>query len=453
MKRLIFMCALLSALLPAAAQPRFGADLSTLPRAESAGAVFREAGVARDPLQLLRDNHVSLIRLRLWHTPAEPWQGLDSVIAFASRLSAQGFDLLLDLHYSDTWADPEHQLAPAAWSGLSFETLRDFVYAYTTAVLRRFDQAGARPALVQVGNEIDAGLLWPQGHLESWSDAAQWLRILQLLSAGLSAVRNAFPGQTPPLTLLHLSRGGDDSFCRAYLDLLLLRGIVFDAVGLSYYPIWHGNIGGLEQNLHALAARYNRDVYVLETAYPFTLDAQDSTHNVWGDPGQLLPGYSATPQGQRDFLRDVTSAVASVPGARGKAVLYWEPCWISAPSFGSPWENAALFDFSGNALPALNVVLPAPGRAASQIPQLSVGIAPNPFNARAQLFYELPQPAWTTVDLFDLLGRHVLRVVAGFQIAGRHSQIIDGAAIGSGTYWMRVRSAHRTACCRAVILK
>jgi arabinogalactan endo-1,4-beta-galactosidase len=348
---------------PATGAVRVGADLSFTPQLVSLGAVYRVDGTAVDLLDACGAHGYGIVRLRLWHTPAEPWHGLDATLAFARGVKARGLDLMLDLHYSDTWADPGHQQKPAAWAGVPFEALVDSVREYTGAVVKRFRDEGILPEYIQIGNEISAGMLWDDGRVgwqgSEWDTDAQWDNLAALVAAGVAGVRDGSAGAQgglevadEPRVILHYDNGGDNAGCRWFFDHLLARGVTFDAIGLSYYPWWHGEIWGLRDNICDLATRYGREIMVVETGYPWTLVWRDETLNFVGDPSQLHAGYPATPDGQLAFLREVVAVVEATPGGLGAAVLYWEPEFIAVPGGpGNPYENVALFDFEGDALP------------------------------------------------------------------------------------------------------
>ena len=337
-----------------------GADVSFLPRAEAGGAVYHDNGAPADCLAVLRAHGLTMARLRLRHSPADGHGGLGDVLALAARARAAGLDILLDLHYSDTWADPGHQVKPAAWTALSLAVLRDSVRVYTRDVLTAFDARGLAPAIVQLGNEINAGLLGNEGRVGGSLDTpAQWADLAGLLQAASEGVADAFPAAPRPLVMIHLDRGADNTGARWFLDNLANRKVDFDLIGLSYYPWWHGPLADLETNLHDLASRYGKDIILVETAYPWTLAWFDGTHNAVGLPEQLLPGYPATPAGQRDFLDTLLAMVRAVPEGRGRGVFWWEPEWIATPGPGSSWENVTLFDDQGRALPALGAFAPA----------------------------------------------------------------------------------------------
>jgi arabinogalactan endo-1,4-beta-galactosidase len=363
MKKLILAVTTLLAvgMAPPLAAVQWGADLSSAPRLATAGAQWLQDGQPADPLDLLAASGWRLLRLRLWHMPADPWQGLDSTLAFAARARAAGFDLLLDLHFSDSWADPGQQTPPAAWQGLPLAVLADSVRGYTRRVLERFAAAGAAPRWVQLGNEIDGGLLWPAGRVDGgWDTPTQWSALRQLLAAASGGVAEAFPDTAArPGRIVHLANSGWWIGCRRFLDSLTTAdGPAFEAIGLSYYPWWHGAPSLLQETLDGAATRYGKPLWIVETAYPFTLGWDDDTGNLVGLEGQLLPGFPASPAGQQAFLEMLRARLAAVPGGLGRGLICWEPAWISAPQAGSPWENLCLFDFDGEALPALAL----PGR-------------------------------------------------------------------------------------------
>ncbi len=332
-----------------------GADISFLQEIENHGGVFRENGSAKNLLDILSDHGFNYARLRLWHTPPAGYCGLDSTLVIAARIKAAGLGLLLDLHYSDTWADPGAQSKPHAWEGLAFDSLRDSVYEYTLVVISRLKGRNALPDMVQIGNEITCGMLWDDGRVCGTSDTPeQWAKLGDLIAAGIEGVDAALgPGDSTRI-MIHIDRGADIGGATWFFDNPAIQGIDFDVIGLSYYPWWHGTLDEVEATLDSLARRYNRDVIVVETAYPWTLDWYDDTHNVIGLPEQLHPGYPATVGGQEDFLADLMDIIVTTPSCRGRGVFYWAPEYIPVPGMGSPWENLTLFDFDGDLLSSIS---------------------------------------------------------------------------------------------------
>lgn len=327
-----------------------GADLSSLPQVEAAGGRFHDRAGRAGAVEILRSTGFSGARLRLWHSPPDGACGLAATLGLARRLHDAGLPLLLDIHYSDTWADPAKQTKPAAWARADFAALRDSVRVYTREVIATFREAGVMPECVQLGNEIGNGLLWPEGRLKHGAgEAASWSMVAALLRDAEQGAREG-AGKLPLRLMLHYENGGSPRGSRQFFDGVVASGVEFDAIGLSYYPWWHGSLDSLAANITQLRIRFGRDVMIVETGYPFSLRWWDGEHNLVGVPSQLTRGYPATPAGQRDFMHALLRR-ARRAGAAG--AYYWEPAWIATPRGRTAWENVALFDSSGAALPAL----------------------------------------------------------------------------------------------------
>lgn len=369
----IVCCTLTLGALARAELPAFvrGADLSFVPELEANGAVFRANGEATDPVELFRSNGVNCVRLRLWNDPAAGWNNTSNTLAMAQRVKAAGMALLLDLHYSDSWADPGQQTKPAAWNALHGHDLENAVRNYTTAVITNFAAHNLLPDGVQIGNEITQGFLWNDGRVGGGYDT-NWPAFAALLKAAIAGITNSLPPNERVDIVLHIDRGGDWETSRYFFDHITAQQVPFDIIGLSYYPWWHGPLSALSENLAALAARYEQDVLVMETAYPWTLGWADNTHNIVGDPSQLASGFPATPQGQLDFLCAVRNIAAAVPNSRGRGFCYWAPDYIAVNGVGSPWENLTLFDFQTNQLPAAAVFADDAAPCALQISAITI---------------------------------------------------------------------------------
>lgn len=333
-----------------------GADVSFLEEVEKGGGVFTEGGEPRDALDILKRHGFNCIRLRVWHSPSEGHCDLESTLLMAERAKTKGFGLLVDLHYSDTWADPGRQTKPAAWSGVSGRALEDSVREYTRDVIAALASQGTLPDMVQIGNEIVCGMLWDDGRVcDSFDTPDRWGALARLLAAAITGVGDATtPGDSVGI-MIHIDRGGDSGASRWFFDHLIAEGVDFDIIGLSFYPWWHGTLVDLGDNLADLSERYGKPILIAETAYPWTLDWHDDKHNIVGLPEHLLSGYPATVNGQGAFLADLMSIVAGAPDSKGRGVFYWAPEWIAARSYGSAWENVTLFDFSGEVLGSIAV--------------------------------------------------------------------------------------------------
>lgn len=354
-----------------------GADVSSLLEVERCGGKFFNHGRQGDALAILREYGVNTIRLRLWNDPSspagEPYGAgncdLDCVIALARRAKAAGMNWLLDLHYSDFWADPGKQTVPKAWQGLNRNELPKAIRVYTGQILLTLANENVAPQMVSVGNELSNGLLWPVGKTPNY------MEIARLVSAGVEAVREFDPNLP---VMLHLDNGGNNSLYREWFDEYFAHGGAdFDVIGLSYYPFWHGTLADLGANLRDIGPRYGKEMVVAETSMGFTMEdyqryeeLPDSLRKGMATKPSLVEkiNYPMTPEGQRRFLRDLIALLRQTPGCAG--YCWWEPCWLPVPGSqwatpaglvyvneagpgGNEWANQALFDYDGNALPAL----------------------------------------------------------------------------------------------------
>ncbi|SEB92317.1 arabinogalactan endo-1,4-beta-galactosidase [Streptomyces sp. TLI_105] len=334
-----------------------GVDLSALKKSEDLGGTYKSStGVTGDPVALLRNSGANYGRLKVWVNPADGYNDKARVLATAKRIKAQGMKLLVDFHYSDIWADPGAQTKPAAWSGHSYAQLKTDVYNHTYDVLNALKAQGTTADMVQIGNEINTGMLWPEGSTSNWSQLAG------LLKSGISAARTVSSGTQ---IALHLANGGDNALYRMWFDNATAQGVSYDVIALSFYGYWHGALSSLQANLDDVSARYGKKVMVAETAYPFRLDSEDAHENIIDLSSELVAGYPASGAGQTAWLRDVVNVVEAVPNGRGLGVVYWEPTWTAVagngwdpadPTSGNGWENQALFDYDSRLLPAASVL-------------------------------------------------------------------------------------------------
>ena len=359
-----------------------GMDLSTLLEVEACGGRFTDGGAPEDAMAILRRYGMNLVRLRLWNDPYTPdgdaygagTCDLPCVMTLARRAKKLGVEWMLDFHYSDFWADPGKQRPPKAWANMTLEELTRALHDYTFSVMTVLKEAQLLPQIVSVGNEITFGCLWPHGSTERFAD------LTALLSAGIRAVREVDSGVR---VMLHLDNGGNNALYRGWFDAYLAAGGEdFDCIGLSFYPYWHGSLAGLRENMRDLAGRYGKPMIVAEVSAGFTLEDYQSYEALPperrkgpaanGTTAQRSP-YPMTPQGQRDFIRDVMQTVRDVPEGLGRGIIWWEPAWIPVPGSqwasdaaiaymrekgpgGNEWANQALFDYEGRALPALGEI-------------------------------------------------------------------------------------------------
>jgi beta-galactosidase len=299
----------------AAAQTRkatnmLGADISFLPELEHRGIRFSDKGVAKDAIEILKDHGFNYVRLRIFNDPARdsgysPKNGfcdLEHTKQMAARVKKAGMKLLLDFHYSDYWADPGKQYKPAAWCNLSFPELKQALYDYTRTVLLALKAQGTLPDMVQVGNEINHGMVWPEGNIYNFNNLAQ------LFQAGVAAVKSIDP---TIVIMLHVALGGQNDESVFFINNMLARGVHFDVIGQSYYPKWHGTLEDLRDNLTDLATRYNKEVIVVE--------------------------YSARKE-------EVNKIAFDLPNGKGKGTCIWEPLNTWEAVFGKDGKANSLLD-------------------------------------------------------------------------------------------------------------
>ena len=321
-----------------------GADLSFLAHAEANGRVFKENGHPKPGLEIFKDHGYNWIRLRLFHSPDRLPNDLAYTIALAKEANRLGFKLLLNYHYSDTWADPQKQFIPQAWEGKSHEELTEAVFEYTRDTIAEFRKAGVMPEMVQIGNEVIGGMLWPDGRLPR-----HWDQFADLTKAGIRGV-DAGRGEGPrPQIMIHIDRGGDIAATKAFFDKCDDLNVEFDVIGQSFYPWWHGTLDELRANLAFMAERYEKDIILVEVAYNWR-------------PAEYRekPGpYPETPEGQKQFLEDVDRAVRATPNGRGKGIFWWEPAVVRGGI-----ASRGMFDDDGNVLPVITV-FDRPSAAAS----------------------------------------------------------------------------------------
>lgn len=336
-----------------------GADVSFTLQEEAAGNVVRGPDGPAPIEQVLAGHGATTVRLRLWVDPPAGTSDLPAALELARRARAAGLEVALVLQYSDTWADHSVQGTPAAWAGLSLDELARTVREYSRDVVAAFAEQGTPVAVVQVGNEIDGGLLWPVGHLAT----AGWDAVAQLVAAGIAGAREG-GGERPPEVMVHRTAGQDTATVLSFVTELGARGVHPDLVGLSYYPWWNGSLARLQHTLDAVSEQFDVDVALAETAHPWTLADGDAEPNAVTSASQLPDGdvHPPTPAGQAAWAEALRQVLLAVPGGHGAGFLFWEPGWLpgveAVPGTGSAYDNTTLFSWDGDPLPALAALRP-----------------------------------------------------------------------------------------------
>ncbi len=328
---IIVIALAVSAILPTVAlaqNPKFvlGADISALD-APSFGPRIRymDNGKPSDELTILREHGWSAFRIRVFVSPVRraPDNTIAAAIPLAKRIKALGAIFLLDMHFSDTWADPQHQDIPVAWRGLSYDSLKIRWQEYAYETIKRFKDAGAMPDWVQIGNEITRGTAWPIAQLkepgstmynppEPYNSAEQWSRLAGLLKAGIRGVKEA-AGGTPPLIAIHIDQGGHWEITKWFFDHLDKEHVPYDIIAESFYPPWgHGTLEQLQENMDSCANRYHKPFLVAETGYT-------PSHS----PDNQDMKWPVTSEGRLQFMVDIVNTVRKAPDGLG--VMYRAP--------------------------------------------------------------------------------------------------------------------------------
>lgn len=346
-----------------------GMDVSMIKELESHGAEYFLEGRKEDIFSILKKCRVNMIRIRIWPDPYDEkgrtygggGNDLQTTIEIARRTVEHRMGFMLDFHYSDFWADPAKQVKPKAWEGLKGKELETAVYLHTVDTLKALKNQQLTPAMVQVGNEITKGLLWPDGHIEHTEG------MVSLLKAGIRGVREECPEAK---IVLHLDYGTNNALYRSWFDAVTAYGLAYDVIGMSYYPHWNGSLELLQENLNDISGRYQKEVLIAETSIGYTLDTLGCKGIVYGKEQEKATGYTASPEGQEQFLRDLYQTVREVKDQKGIGVFYWEPAWLPIAECkwasesgtiymkdkveaGNAMANQALFDAAGNANQAL----------------------------------------------------------------------------------------------------
>ncbi len=361
-----------------------GIDVSTYFEEEAVGAKYYHNGKEIDPLKQFINQGVNYMRIRVWNNPysldGKPYLGgscdEDNFIKLAKKAQEYGYHIILDLHYSDFWADPNKQTCPKEWQGLEFEKIVQNVENFTKKVLIHAKNENINVEYIQIGNETTHGMIWPYGRLDySVKPHGNFDKLTTLFKAGIKGAKEIFPEIK---TIIHLERSFDQAVYYEYFDQLRKYNVEFDVIGMSYYPYWHGNFDEFFANVNMCKKEFHKDVMVMELGYGFTLEDYLLTNNgvnhmVINEESakefiDKLP-YPISKEGQGKFIKRFLEL------CRENEVLgvnYWEPLWIPGngicwaskegqeyinevgKSTRNEWANQCFFDYEGRANPAFD---------------------------------------------------------------------------------------------------
>jgi arabinogalactan endo-1,4-beta-galactosidase len=421
---LLFFCSFLFQPLDTTAQFANGADVGWLSQMEARGYVFKNSsGVKENCLDILKEKGINALRFRVWVNPSGGYCGKQDVAYMAHRADSMGFNVLIDFHLSDTWADPAHQTKPAAWANDTFPQLLSDVYNHVYGVLDTLKSIGVVPKWVQIGNETNNGTLWPDGM--ATTHMANFAAIVDTGYAAVKAVDSSIQ------VIVHLSNGHDDKMYRWMFDGLKSYGARWDIIGMSVYPYWaylpwQTDDSLALQTMEDMISRYNTKVMVVEAGYLYN-DPIDANH----------------------YLLDLIAKTKSVGGL---GVFYWEPESYNWNGYQlGAWDPAtqeptvAMDAFLG--INATNV------KESSRPEGYNLDVYPNPFNPSTNIQYQLPTRSNVSIAIFNVLGQEVEQLVTGFQTEGYHSITWSASGFPSGVYFCRMTSSGHLALQKLVLLK
>lgn len=416
-----------------------------LNRVEDSGAVFYEDSDQVDPVVILKQYGINTVRLRLWHNPIEGYSNLNDVLSSAERAKSESLDLILDFHYSDTWADPANQEKPIAWQGIPFQVLCDSIELYSQHVISKLKQQNTLPRYVQIGNETDCGILWPEGYVcDSSDNEFQWGQLKKLYRHAIKGINQPLFDNDTLKIISHVSHNGS-----WYFNNLIGDSLDFDVLAISYYPMWHGSLNDLNEDINYLSIQFQKPILIAETAYPFTLNWNDNINNILGLESQLLEGYNASEIGQFLFIQDVITLIKN--NNFGLGISYWAPEWISTDTYGSSWENQALFDFDGEILDGAqafsdhNVSMKLEKTNGSNV----INNIPNPFNPFTYIKYEVQERSDINITIYNILGNTIKNLLnenqnSGIKMIKWDSTDNQNNPVSSGVYFYKIILGDKT---------
>lgn len=358
-----------------------GVDVSTYLEELEHGARYFDGDREIDPLDAFVQNGVNWMRIRVWNDPrsseGEPYLAgtcdFGHYLRLARLAKSKGYHILLDFHYSDFWVDPQKQMIPKAWQGYDVQALEKAVYEFTKNCLTVAADEDLAPEMIQVGNEITNGFLWPVCKLEENGKRGNYNNFLRVLSAGSRACREVLPESK---IVLHLERSNDCEIYQEFFTKVTEYGVDFDVIGASYYPYWHGTPDELFKNLNA-CRRFGKEIMVVELGYGFTTEGYvldgEARRLVIDSERAYVKGvtdvFPMTPEGQAEYIRFF---IKKAKENRLDGIFYWEPlwlpgegiCWASeagqkyiheeGKSTSNEWANQCLFDYEGKKLPSFD---------------------------------------------------------------------------------------------------
>jgi arabinogalactan endo-1,4-beta-galactosidase len=329
----------LFAQLPFETDYHFGLDLSFAKQNEDRGIKYTDTdGVVKPSYQIFKEHGYNWGRIMICNEPVSSrlTQDLKYVISSGQDLKRHGLKFLLDYMFSNGWANPMTQPTPEAWKNLTHKERVTAVYNYVFETMTALKDAGVMPDMVQIGNEIGNGFLWPDGRVRYDSlEFAKWGNLTDYLTAGAKAIREVSAKADPVKIMVHVDFGGDVEMTKIFYEKMREYKVDYDVIGLSFYPWSHGTLLNLRDNLRMAAIEFGKEIIVVETGYNWKESRDFKT---------VKPPFPETPEGQRQWFEAVNEIVMNTPNGLGKGVYWWHPM------FG----NRGFFDENGKVQPIIN---------------------------------------------------------------------------------------------------
>ena len=430
-----------------------GGDLSFVKELQGCGVQWKENNVAKDIFDIFKENGANIVRFRIWHTPVSGKNGFSDTDSLITRAKAKGLKVMLDFHYSDTWADAGHQKCPTAWIGVvnNYAVLADSLYNYTKKTLQALKGQGLMPEFVQVGNETNGGMCFAGDGTVTFP--INWSKQTLLFNAGIKAVRDV---DSTTKIILHVADPANAEWWAGQLNSNQVT--TYDILGISYYPIWHTTtINSFGNTIVNVKTIYKKNVMVVETGLPWTNSYDDNTTNVMNG---VPSGYGTTPSPeiQAQWLTDLFNKMVATGGI---GIVYWEPDWVASnvancpTDFGgSTWENVALFDFNNNLMAngGIKFYQLATDINAASAPsgELSLIVFPNSANTELNIQFNTSSITEALLEIYDIQGK-LIKSFKEKPILGSNRFNLNVSELQAGFYIVHLSSGQMTGNQRFVI--
>jgi arabinogalactan endo-1,4-beta-galactosidase len=388
-----------------------GADIGWLSELESQGFVFiNDSGKQKNCLEILKEHDINALRFRVWVNPTGKWSGKKDVATMAHRADSMGFRVMIDFHYSDSWADPGKQTKPTAWKNHTVDQLCTDIYKHTYDVLDTLKSIGVIPEWVQVGNETNDGMLWPDGRASNHMD-----NFARMINSGYDAIKAI---DSTIQVIVHISNGYNNSLFRWMFDGLKSNNAKWDIIGMSVYPAYADGLSWSNcnkqcmKNMQDMITRYQKGVMVVETGYDYS-----------------------KPLVANNFLYDL---IEKTQLAGGTGVFYWEPETLNRSYTLGAWDFT-----TKKPTIAMDVFQGINYSSTAKVDNLlgnGITIYPNPLLANQNLIISFNESSsHSTVRILNLNGQEVYEI----SIENENRIEVGGELLIPGVYFIQITGSNQ----------